>query len=212
MWWLQGNPIPTMPKKFRFWIFTFNLKHLLYTSKWLFHLGDKWINQIFAKEMVLEMTKHPFKTAWSCRQESAGWDLGERAMVARDEGYFPTKSEELKNPFESSKSQGGKLFCPEVWPQLVSRISSINSSMELCHLYTTYILPIGWLYATYHLLREPETTIEQYLRLMFKSPLVEKGHPVAGPTPVRWTQPIMLKKIPSGLNRPAKTRFLLPDG
>ena len=28
------------------------------------------------------------------------------------------------------------------------------------HLYTTYILPSGWLYATYHLLGEPETTIE----------------------------------------------------
>ena len=26
--------------------------------------------------------------------------------------------------------------------------------------YTTYILPIGWLYATYHLLREPGTSIE----------------------------------------------------
>ena len=28
------------------------------------------------------------------------------------------------------------------------------------HLYTTYILPIGGLYVTYHLLGEPETTIE----------------------------------------------------
>ena len=28
------------------------------------------------------------------------------------------------------------------------------------HLYTTYILPSGRLYATYHLLGEPETTIE----------------------------------------------------
>ena len=28
------------------------------------------------------------------------------------------------------------------------------------HLYTTYILPAGGLYATYHLLGEPETTIE----------------------------------------------------
>ena len=26
--------------------------------------------------------------------------------------------------------------------------------------YTTYILPVGWLYATYHLLGEPETTID----------------------------------------------------
>ena len=31
---------------------------------------------------------------------------------------------------------------------------------EKCHLYTTYILPSEGLYATYHLLREPETTID----------------------------------------------------
>ena len=31
------------------------------------------------------------------------------------------------------------------------------------HLYTTYILPSGWLYATYHLLGEPETTIDKLL-------------------------------------------------
>ena len=29
--------------------------------------------------------------------------------------------------------------------------------------YKWYILPIGGLYATYHLLREPETTIDVYL-------------------------------------------------
>ena len=28
------------------------------------------------------------------------------------------------------------------------------------HLYTAYILPIGWLYATYHLLREPGNSID----------------------------------------------------
>ena len=28
------------------------------------------------------------------------------------------------------------------------------------HLYTTYILPIGWLYAPYHLLREPGNSID----------------------------------------------------
>ena len=31
---------------------------------------------------------------------------------------------------------------------------------EKCHLYTTYILSSGGLYATYHLLGEPETTID----------------------------------------------------
>ena len=32
---------------------------------------------------------------------------------------------------------------------------------NIYHLYTTYILPIGWLYITYHLLGEPESTIEK---------------------------------------------------
>ena len=32
---------------------------------------------------------------------------------------------------------------------------------SIYHLYTTYILPCGGLYATYHLLREPETTIDK---------------------------------------------------
>ena len=31
---------------------------------------------------------------------------------------------------------------------------------SIYHLHTTYILPIGWLYITYHLLREPETAID----------------------------------------------------
>ena len=34
---------------------------------------------------------------------------------------------------------------------------------SIYHLYTTYILPSGGLYATYHLLGEPETTIESCL-------------------------------------------------
>ena len=37
------------------------------------------------------------------------------------------------------------------------------------HLYITYILPIGGLYVTYHLLGEPETTIENRF-------CVEKSH------------------------------------
>ena len=31
---------------------------------------------------------------------------------------------------------------------------------SIYHLYTTYILPSGWLYATYHLLREPGNSID----------------------------------------------------
>ena len=32
---------------------------------------------------------------------------------------------------------------------------------SIYHLYTTYILPIGWSYITYHLLREPETAVDK---------------------------------------------------
>ena len=37
---------------------------------------------------------------------------------------------------------------------------------SIYHLYTTYILPSGGLYATYHLLGEPETTIEHWAWLV----------------------------------------------
>ena len=37
---------------------------------------------------------------------------------------------------------------------------------SIYHLYTTYILPTGWLYITYHLLREPETTIDFMLAIL----------------------------------------------
>ena len=43
---------------------------------------------------------------------------------------------------------------------------------SIYHLYTTYILPSGGLYATYHLLGEPEATIE--MKGFF---LVVKGSP-----------------------------------
>ena len=36
------------------------------------------------------------------------------------------------------------------------------------HLYTTYILPFGGLYATYHLLGEPETTIDHSVEMALK--------------------------------------------
>ena len=47
--------------------------------------------------------------------------------------------------------------------------------------YTTYILPIGWLYITYHLLREPETAIDvrfgvkRYPRTYSKTTTLQKG-------------------------------------
>ena len=34
---------------------------------------------------------------------------------------------------------------------------------SIYHLYTTYILPSAGLYATYHLLGEPETTIDEII-------------------------------------------------
>ena len=37
---------------------------------------------------------------------------------------------------------------------------------SIYHLYTTYILPIGWLYATYHLLREPGNSIDYEPRVI----------------------------------------------
>ena len=41
------------------------------------------------------------------------------------------------------------------------------------HLYTTYKLPIGGLYITYHLLREPGNSIDQHFEVMSsKSDLV----------------------------------------
>ena len=42
------------------------------------------------------------------------------------------------------------------------------------HLYTTYILPIGWLCITYHLLREPETAIDLTSRVYMNN---SKLHP-----------------------------------
>ena len=43
---------------------------------------------------------------------------------------------------------------------------------SIYHLYTTYILPSGGLYATYHLLGEPETTID-YVWLCDFSSVIE---------------------------------------
>ena len=39
---------------------------------------------------------------------------------------------------------------------------------SIYHLYTTYILPSGGLYATYHLLGEPETTIEEMIQMILQ--------------------------------------------
>ena len=39
---------------------------------------------------------------------------------------------------------------------------------SIYHLYTTHILPSGGLYATYHLLREPETTIDIILLFLYR--------------------------------------------
>ena len=49
--------------------------------------------------------------------------------------------------------------------------------------YTTYILPSGGLYATYHLLREPETTIESFPILVMPCQHLAKVHDA--PRPLR---------------------------
>ena len=46
------------------------------------------------------------------------------------------------------------------WSFLVPLIGGRYPIITQLAVYTTYILPIGWLYITYHLLREPETAIE----------------------------------------------------
>ena len=46
---------------------------------------------------------------------------------------------------------------------------------SIYYLYTTYILPSGGLYATYHLLGEPETTIDNHINLSCVS--VYLSHP-----------------------------------
>ena len=50
---------------------------------------------------------------------------------------------------------------------------------SIYHLYTTYILPIGWLYATYHLLREPGNSIE-HKDLQWMLNIVFGCHPCHG--------------------------------
>ena len=49
-------------------------------------------------------------------------------------------------------------------------------------IYKWYILPIGGLYATYHLLEEPETTIEE-------NPNFFCGNPGLWKTPIRLERP-----------------------
>ena len=45
---------------------------------------------------------------------------------------------------------------------------------SIYHLYTTYILPSGGLYATYHLLGKPETTIDVKGGTVDGEPMVNK--------------------------------------
>ena len=57
---------------------------------------------------------------------------------------------------------------PGTWQQKINGCfwipQKVGKRWHIIHqlvVYTTYILPSGGLYATYHLLREPETTIEK---------------------------------------------------
>ena len=63
---------------------------------------------------------------------------------------------------------------------------------NICNIYLVYkryILPIGWLYATYHLMQEPETSVEKEDVRVFLRPLTPK---------LRWILALHLaaKKLP----------------
>ena len=51
------------------------------------------------------------------------------------------------------------------WLYLVPLIGGRWYIIPQLAVYTTYILPIGWLYATYHLLREPVNSIEKQTKV-----------------------------------------------
>ncbi len=53
------------------------------------------------------------------------------------------------------------MFQEILWLFLVPLKGGRWHIITIYHLYTTYILPSGVLYATYHLLGEPETTIDK---------------------------------------------------
>ena len=55
---------------------------------------------------------------------------------------------------------------------------------SIYHLYTTYILPSGGLYATYHLLWEPETTIDKMLE-SYQYDLTNSGIHSQNETPLK---------------------------
>ena len=60
---------------------------------------------------------------------------------------------------------------------------------SIYHLYTTYTLPSGGLYATYHLLGEPETTIEKMVGFrawMTINPYVIQNGETRKPTYKKW--------------------------
>ena len=86
-----------------------------------------------------------------------------------------------QRPWIGPKVQLGKsMSFNSQWSFLVPLIGGRYHIFSIHHLYTTYILPIGWLYITYHLLREPETAIEIGLLnlLTLRSKKMHKYHKV----------------------------------
>ena len=73
---------------------------------------------------------------------------------------------------------------------------------SIYHLYNTYILPSGGLYATYNLLREPETTVE--------NPKIQKfqvlfcGIPISTTFPCSWEP-----KVPPPKATPPRNQALI---
>ena len=62
--------------------------------------------------------------------------------------------------FNSWNLKGSPLSYGCFWFPLMGGRWHVISQLAIYHLYTACILPSGWLHATYHLLGEPETTID----------------------------------------------------
>ena len=87
-------------------------------------------------------------------------------LTAEDMGYFDWVDQFLaENPGYVELSDR-MILVPLIsqtlsqWSFLVPSIGGRYHIIPQLAVYTTYILPIGWLYITYHPLREPETAID----------------------------------------------------
>ena len=127
--------------------------------------------------LVREQKVTTWKTPWNDRHfyislQRPGFDLRK--------SYPPGDSAAVTF---SSPIVGGHLTIPKrvTWTHHPKKVTNADFArhwyppnwftLDIYHLYTTYILPIGWLYITYHLLREPETAIDD-----ISSPVMTRLH------------------------------------